>query len=231
MKTVYEPLQTKDPKTGLFYRAWEVPEGLPLADVLILTAPPEGMKEPKYSTLRGIWEDGSLAGMQEQTEQALADKEAAEKEAETATQQAEEAKKQYLDTLTTLGELLSDESLPEEVKQALLAIYPAWTVGLMYKTGDVVQYNGEIYRYIATEPMTATEQLNPADAAYMWVINNVNADGVQVWKLPTGYQNAYAKGDVVIYEPDGKKYTSLVDGNTQEPTKDEPYNRYWKPAE
>ena len=31
----------------------------------------------------------------------------------------------------------------------------------------------------------------------------------------------------VIYEPNGKVYISKIEGNSEEPTKDEPHNRYW----
>jgi len=54
---VYQPLQQKDPTTGLFYKEWTVEEGLPLSDSLITAAPPEDFNYPKWNYSKGIWEE------------------------------------------------------------------------------------------------------------------------------------------------------------------------------
>lgn len=54
---VYQPLETKDSETGLFYRVWEAPDGMPQATGLILVAPDKDLMFPKYNSTKGIWEE------------------------------------------------------------------------------------------------------------------------------------------------------------------------------
>lgn len=52
---VYLPLQTKDPETELWYKEWDVPEGLPVAESLVLVGPPENLLFPRWDNESGIW--------------------------------------------------------------------------------------------------------------------------------------------------------------------------------
>lgn len=52
---VYETLNEKDAQTGLFYKEWEVPEGMPVANGLILNGPPKDLKFPRYYPEKGAW--------------------------------------------------------------------------------------------------------------------------------------------------------------------------------
>lgn len=53
--TVYLPQENKDGITGLFYKTWEVPEGLPLGDGIVYVAPPEDLLYPRWDNSQGIW--------------------------------------------------------------------------------------------------------------------------------------------------------------------------------
>lgn len=55
MITVYLPQENKDEKTGLFYKAWEVPEGLPLGDGIVYVAPPTDLLYPRWDSVQGMW--------------------------------------------------------------------------------------------------------------------------------------------------------------------------------
>lgn len=119
--------------------------------------------------------------------------------------------------------------LDDETIIQLAQFYPEWTVGTTYSQGDIVRYGDEtLWRYHSPDATVATDQLRPGLADYLWTKIVIGDDGVVIWVQPTGYENAYKVGDVVLYKPTSLKYESLIDGNTQEPTKDEPYNRYWK---
>lgn len=55
MITVYLPQEMKDEKTGLFYKVWEVPEGLPLGEGIVYVAPSEELLFPRWDSKQGIW--------------------------------------------------------------------------------------------------------------------------------------------------------------------------------
>lgn len=206
---------------GKFYEEIQVPEDFNLTYPFIAKEIPEGLEVPRYNWDVGEWEDDSAKEAKKRAEEA-------EQEKKKAIAEKELVEGQLLNALTTVTAALNNESVSQEIKDQLLGLYPIWEIGKIYKNGDIVQYEKVIYRYHAKDSTIATEQLNPKDANYLWTTFNVNSDGVMVWVMPSGYENAYKKGDIVLYEPTGKKYESLIDGNTQEPTKDEPYNRYWK---
>lgn len=51
----YLPLQSKDTETGLWYKEWDIPEGLPVAESLVLVGPPEDLLFPRWDNESGIW--------------------------------------------------------------------------------------------------------------------------------------------------------------------------------
>lgn len=214
MKVYY----TKD--ASPYFDELEALDSFAVAYPFTATAIPEGIDTPKYNWKEERWEDASLPVLK---------KEIAEKAIELIKQQAELIKRdtkidKTKDALLAIQEKVGDMT-PFE------ALFKKWAVGQNFVKDELVIYEGTVYRYIADNDTVSTDQLNPKDATYLWTVANVKTDDtgevVAVWVLPTGYQNAYKLGDIVEYS-DGKKYESLVDGNTQEPTKDEPNNRYWK---
>ena len=52
---VYQPLQQKDLETGLWYKEWDIPEGFPIAEGLILVAPDASLHYPKWDSVTGFW--------------------------------------------------------------------------------------------------------------------------------------------------------------------------------
>ncbi|WP_461223858.1 hypothetical protein [Lacticaseibacillus suihuaensis] len=183
----------------------------------VTDAPDDTIALPKYDWNIHAWTDASA----EVAEQKQAE---AEKTAQEATATAEAAKQNLADTLMTVAQALQSGTIDETLKSQLTALYPEWTVGATYGPGDVVQHNGEIYNYIQSEAQVATEQLEPGVATYMWSGTVKTVDGDTVWVKPTGYDNAYKKGDVVLYS-DGKYYQSQYDGNDQDPALHD--DRYW----
>lgn len=119
-----------------------------------------------------------------------------------------------------------DELTPEEI-EGIIALYDKWEdrIGTIIKKDELVRYEGELYKSLAEH--TADANFNPIITNYHYVLATPK-ETIDYWKAPTGYQNDYSKGDLVIYKPDGKTYVSKIDGNSQEPTKDEPHNRYWE---
>lgn len=51
----YQPLAQKDPETGLWYKEWDVPDGLPVSPELIFIAPGEELTHPRWDSTQGIW--------------------------------------------------------------------------------------------------------------------------------------------------------------------------------
>lgn len=52
---VYQPLEYKDETTGKFYKEFEVPDGMPIEQTLVLVAPSENLKFPRYDSKTGFW--------------------------------------------------------------------------------------------------------------------------------------------------------------------------------
>ena len=65
---VYEPLTRPDETTGKFYRAYEVPDRVPLNGTLLNEAPPEDMRFPKwdYTTSKWIEDKDSIIKKQDE---------------------------------------------------------------------------------------------------------------------------------------------------------------------
>lgn len=120
--------------------------------------------------------------------------------------------------------LIRVDDLTGEELDEIKALYPVWSPNsIRYKKDEVFRYGDDLYKAVY-EVVSTKEHTPDITSAY----TKVSAGGViDYWKAPTGYENVYKKGDKVIYKPDGKIYISKIDGNSQEPTKDEPYNRYW----
>lgn len=52
---IYQPLQTKDIETGLWYKKWEIPDGMPIPDGMVLVSPPETLFFPRWDYETGVW--------------------------------------------------------------------------------------------------------------------------------------------------------------------------------
>lgn len=52
---IYQPLNVKDAETGLWYKEWEIPEGMPVAEGMVLVAPSENLLFPRWDNVQGVW--------------------------------------------------------------------------------------------------------------------------------------------------------------------------------
>lgn len=52
---IYQPLQVKDAETGLWFKEWEIPEGMPVPEHMVLVAPPDNLLFPRWDTIQGVW--------------------------------------------------------------------------------------------------------------------------------------------------------------------------------
>lgn len=135
--------------------------------------------------------------------------------------------RQQIDSITrAVQSLIRIDELTEEELEDIIKIYPEWQAEVEYKKDELIRYEGVLYKSLVNHVSEA--QFNPYITNYRYVVASAPTEVIPFWKMPTGYENAYAIGDKVIYEPNGKVYESKIVGNTQVPTKDEPYNRYWK---
>ena len=118
-----------------------------------------------------------------------------------------------------------DDLTPEELED-IINLYPTYEslIGKLVPKDTLLRYQGILYKTLAE--ITVSAEFNPIDTNYQYVKASAS-EVIPIWVLPTGYENAYDIGDKVIYEPNGKVYISKIEGNSQEPTKDEPHNRYW----
>lgn len=112
--------------------------------------------------------------------------------------------------LRALIEALS-ASLSDETALTGVELFPLWSVGKAYATGDRVQYEGTLYKCVQAH--TSQADWTPPAAPALWTA--VSLDEYPAWVQPTGAHDAYSKGDKVTHS--GKRWTSDVDNNTWEP--------------
>lgn len=92
-----------------------------------------------------------------------------------------------------------------------MELFPLWSVGKSYATGDRVQYEGTLYKCVQAH--TSQADWTPPVTPALWTA--VSIDEYPAWVQPTGAHDAYSKGDKVTHS--GKRWTSDVDNNTWEP--------------
>ena len=112
--------------------------------------------------------------------------------------------------LRALIEALS-ASLSDEAALTGVELFPLWSVGKAYATGDRVQYEGTLYKCV--QGHTSQADWTPPATPALWTA--VSLDEYPAWVQPTGAHDAYSKGDKVTHS--GKRWTSDVDNNTWEP--------------
>ena len=112
--------------------------------------------------------------------------------------------------LRALIESLS-ASLSDETALTGVELFPPWSVGKSYATGDRVQHEGTLYKCV--QGHTSQADWTPPVTPALWTA--VSLDEYPAWVQPTGAHDAYGKGDKVTHN--GKRWTSDVDNNTWEP--------------
>lgn len=112
--------------------------------------------------------------------------------------------------LRALIEALS-ASLTDETALTGVELFPLWSVGKSYATGDRLQYEGTLYKCVQAH--TSQADWTPSATPAIWTA--VSLDEYPAWVQPTGAQDAYQTGDKVSHN--GKRWTSNVDANVWEP--------------
>ena len=92
-----------------------------------------------------------------------------------------------------------------------MALYPLWETDVAYAIGQRVRYGDKLYKCVQAH--TSQGDWMPSATPALWV--RVSIEEWPEWVQPTGAHDAYAKGDKVTYK--GKRYISLIDGNTYSP--------------
>lgn len=106
-------------------------------------------------------------------------------------------------------------TLPVEDLKTVSALVPEWTIGTEYKTGDIVRYNGVLYRCLQND--TAQEIFPPYTYTSGWKrVEEPDEQGIYSFSQPLGATDAYMKGDKVSFE--GTYYQSNIDYNVWSPT-------------
>jgi hypothetical protein len=117
-------------------------------------------------------------------------------------------------------DLIKTEALdPEEIAQ-LVEVYPAFEVGKAYAVGDILRYDGKLYKVVQAHTSQADWTPDKTPALFTPAIP---VGTIAEWKQPTGAHDAYKIGDRVTCN--GKTYESLIDVNTWSPAT---YPAGWK---
>ena len=149
------------------------------------------------------------------------------KEIEKKIEEQEKAQKAILETI------ILSKDLNEAQKKNILDQYEDWEIGVGYKVGQKVKYNGKVFEVVQghTSQGDWTPENTPALFKEYLNIEIKHEDGsttevVSEWKQPLGAHDAYKQGDKVSFN--GKVYKSKNDGNVYSP---EAYPQGWELVE
>ena len=126
-----------------------------------------------------------------------------------------------------LNGLAKEQLLPvltDEVAYTVRMLYPEFKIGIVYKVGERIMYEGKFYKVISEH--TSQADWTPNVAVSLFVEISDPSIEYPEFKQPTSTETAYMKGDKITFN--GAKYISLVDYNVYSPT-DYPNN--WKLVE
>lgn len=127
------------------------------------------------------------------------------------------------ETVEEAKERIVKDYIKEELKQdpsrlnELKSLVDRWSVDSLYKTGDIVTYNGTLYTVI--QDHTSQSDWVPDSTPSLYKKTNStteNTDAVlQEFTQPTGAHDSYKNGDKVIFN--NKVYESIIDDNVWSP--------------
>ena len=94
-------------------------------------------------------------------------------------------------------------------------LFPAYSVGIQYKTKDVFSYGvnevGDPQLYQVLQDHTSAAEWTPDTATSLYKKIGVTEEGYPEWVQPLGATDAYNTGDIVSCR--GVLYRSLINGN------------------
>ena len=115
------------------------------------------------------------------------------------------------------------QTLPDDLAQYSVAMYPHWSESAHYTVDYRVQYDGVVYKCLQEHDAQIT--WTPTDAPSLWAKVLVPSEDIPDWEQPDS-TNAYMTGDKVRYN--GKVYESIIDNNIWSPDAD---TQGWKDIE
>lgn len=116
-----------------------------------------------------------------------------------------------------LNGLAKEQLLPvltDEVAYTVRMLYPEFEIGIVYKVGVRIMYEGKFYKVISEH--TSQADWTPDVAVSLFVEISDPSIEYPEFKQPTSTETAYMKGDKITFN--GAKYISLVDHNVYSPT-------------
>ena len=121
----------------------------------------------------------------------------------------------WVDPLDVVAKLLMRSDISEDEARAMHDYYPEWEIGVAYKQGWVIRYNGNLYKI--AQDHTSQSQWVPGETGTesLYTSITVSSEGYPYWQQPTGAHDAYNIGDIVLYKD--KLYKSLINGNVWSP--------------
>lgn len=108
-----------------------------------------------------------------------------------------------------------------EIIKNIIKSFDSWSPdSVEYKEGDVVSYDGSLFKVNVGQGHTSQPNWNPRDAVSLFkdiTVRQVSeeTDTPGEWIQPTGGHDSYSKDDVVSY--DGKVWISTSDNNVWVP--------------
>lgn len=126
-----------------------------------------------------------------------------------------------------LNGLAKEQLLPvltDEMAYTVRMLYPEFKIGIVYKVGERIMYEGEFYKVISEH--TSQADWTPDVAVSLFVEISDPSIEYPEFKQPTSTETAYMKGDKITFN--GAKYISLVDYNVYSPTD---YPKNWQLVE
>ena len=108
-------------------------------------------------------------------------------------------------------------SLPDDAAARAVELFGKWVVGVPYKTGDRVSYEGVLYKVL--QDHTSQDDWRPDTTPSLFAKVLIPDPGtIPVWEQPDS-TNPYMKGDKVHFPTiDDPVYESLIDNNVWSPT-------------
>lgn len=121
--------------------------------------------------------------------------------------------------------MLMRANLSDKEAVEYISIYPSWQVGVDYKQGWIVKYNGALYRI--GQDHTSQEQWIPGSdgTTSLYSKIEITESGYEVWKEWDGVSGSYSSGQIVEDPNDNQLYRSKIDSNVWGPPSQQP--TYW----
>lgn len=133
----------------------------------------------------------------------------------------------YDELLDAFSEIISRTNIPDEIIVHYKIFYPTWRVGIDYKLGQILLYNGSLYRI--GQDHISQEQWAPGDLGTDSLYSKIEIvdDQYEVWQQYDGVSGVYSKDQIVVDPNDRNLYISKIDVNVWGPPSEQP--EYWAP--